>query len=80
MTDTPSANGELIRTLIRTVDAADRDVIGALTATDVHFGFGNSDPPIPKRSSSPRPSPFAARSPISATTSSTCGRSTTIPT
>jgi ketosteroid isomerase-like protein len=44
MTDTPSTNGELIRTLIRAVDAADHDVIAALTATDVHFRFGNSDP------------------------------------
>jgi len=30
--------------LIRAVDGADHDVIAALTAPDVHFRFGNSDP------------------------------------
>jgi ketosteroid isomerase-like protein len=44
VTETTSRNGELIRMLIRAVDAADHDVIAALTATDVHFRFGNSDP------------------------------------
>ena len=44
MTDTPLTKGELIRTLIRAVDGADHDVIAALTAPDVHFRFGNSDP------------------------------------
>jgi ketosteroid isomerase-like protein len=44
LTDTPLTKGELIRTLIRAVDGADHDVIAALTAPDVHFRFGNSDP------------------------------------
>jgi ketosteroid isomerase-like protein len=44
LTDTPATKGELIRKLIRAVDGADNDVIAALTAPDVHFRFGNSDP------------------------------------
>ena len=36
--------GELVRTLIRAVDAADQNVIATLTAADVHFRFGNSAP------------------------------------
>lgn len=41
MTDT---HVELVRTLIRAVDAADHDAIAALTAADVHFRFGNAAP------------------------------------
>jgi ketosteroid isomerase-like protein len=44
MIDTPSSNAELIRALIGAVDTADHDVIAALTAADVHFRFGNSEP------------------------------------
>jgi ketosteroid isomerase-like protein len=36
--------GDLVRTLIRAVDAADQNAIATLTATDVHFRFGNADP------------------------------------
>ena len=36
--------GDLVRALIRAVDAADQNAIAALTATDVHFRFGNADP------------------------------------
>ena len=35
---------ELVRTLIRAVDAADHNAIAALTAADVHFRFGNAAP------------------------------------
>ena len=42
MTDSPRTHSDLIRTLIRAVDDADQDTITALTATDVHFRFGNA--------------------------------------
>jgi ketosteroid isomerase-like protein len=41
---TESSPLELVRTLIRAVDAADHDAIAALTAADVHFRFGNAAP------------------------------------
>jgi ketosteroid isomerase-like protein len=44
MTDKPGTHRELVRTLIRAVDAADHDAIAALTAADVHFRFGNAAP------------------------------------
>jgi ketosteroid isomerase-like protein len=44
MNDRRLSAGDLIRTLIRAVDAADQNAIAALTATDVHFRFGNADP------------------------------------
>ena len=44
MSDTRLAAGDLVRTLIRAVDAADQNTIAALTATDVRFRFGNADP------------------------------------
>ena len=44
MTDTRLRAGDLVRTLIRAVDAADQNTIATLTATDVHFRFGNADP------------------------------------
>ena len=44
MTDTGPAAGDLVRTLIRAVDAADQNTIATLTAADVHFRFGNGDP------------------------------------
>jgi hypothetical protein len=43
MTDTRVTAGDLARTLIRAVDAADQNTIATLTATDVHFRFGNAD-------------------------------------
>ena len=42
MTDETPA--DLVRTLIRAVDAADQNAIAALTATNVHFRFGNAAP------------------------------------
>jgi ketosteroid isomerase-like protein len=36
--------GDLVRTLIRAVDAADQNAIATLTATDVNFRFGNAEP------------------------------------
>ena len=42
MTDSPSTHSDLVRTLIRAVDDSDHDTIAALTATDVHFRFGNA--------------------------------------
>lgn len=42
MTDKTPAH--LVRTLIRAVDAADQNAIAALTASDVHFRFGNAAP------------------------------------
>jgi len=44
MTDTRFTAGDLVRTLIRAVDAADQNTIATLTAADVHFRFGNADP------------------------------------
>jgi ketosteroid isomerase-like protein len=44
MTDASTTNTELVRTLIRAVDNADLTTIAALTAKDVHFRFGNSEP------------------------------------
>ena len=44
MNDTPLTAGDLVRTLIRAVDAADQNAIATLTARDVHFRFGNADP------------------------------------
>ena len=44
MNDTSLTAGDLVRTLIRAVDAADQNAIATLTATDVHFRFGNADP------------------------------------
>ena len=44
MTDRRLTAGDLIRTLIRAVDAADHKTIAALTAADVQFRFGNADP------------------------------------
>jgi ketosteroid isomerase-like protein len=44
MNDTTLAAGDLVRILIRAVDAADQNAIATLTATDVHFRFGNADP------------------------------------
>ena len=44
MNSTALPAGDLVRTLIRAVDAADRNAIATLTATDVHFRFGNADP------------------------------------
>jgi ketosteroid isomerase-like protein len=44
MTDSPRAHSDLVRTLIRAVDDCDHDTIAALTATDVHFRFGNAAP------------------------------------
>ena len=44
MTDVPPTNIDLIRILIGAVDNADHDTIAALTATDVHFRFGNAAP------------------------------------
>ncbi|MDT5409495.1 MAG: hypothetical protein QOG14_1715 [Mycobacterium sp.] len=44
MNVTDPAAGDLVRTLIRAVDAADQNTIATLTATDVHFRFGNGDP------------------------------------
>ena len=44
MTDKPGTHIELVRTLIRAVDAADHNAIATLTAADVHFRFGNSAP------------------------------------
>jgi ketosteroid isomerase-like protein len=41
---TESSPLDLVRTLIRAVDAADHDAIAALTASDVHFRFGNATP------------------------------------
>jgi ketosteroid isomerase-like protein len=44
MTDSPRTHSDLVRTLIRAVDDSDHDTIAALTATDVHFRFGNAAP------------------------------------
>jgi ketosteroid isomerase-like protein len=44
MNDTTLAVGDLVRILIRAVDAGDQNAIATLTATDVHFRFGNADP------------------------------------
>ncbi len=44
MTDKPGTHLDLVRTLIRAVDAADHNAIATLTAADVHFRFGNSAP------------------------------------
>jgi ketosteroid isomerase-like protein len=41
---TESSSLELVRTLIGAVDAADHNAIAALTASDVHFRFGNATP------------------------------------
>jgi ketosteroid isomerase-like protein len=41
---TESSPLELVRTLIRAVDAADHNAIAALTASDVRFRFGNASP------------------------------------
>ena len=44
MTDKPGTHIELVRALIRAVDAADHNAIATLTAADVHFRFGNAAP------------------------------------
>ena len=44
MNATALTAGDLVRTLIRAVDAADQNAIATLTAPDVHFRFGNADP------------------------------------
>jgi ketosteroid isomerase-like protein len=44
MTHVASSSGELIRALFSAVDNADFDTIAALTARNIHFRFGNSDP------------------------------------
>ena len=44
MTDKPDTHGDLVRTLIRAVDAADQNAIATLTAANVHFRFGNAAP------------------------------------
>ena len=44
MTDKPGTHLDLVRTLIRAVDAADHDAIATLSAADEHFRFGNSAP------------------------------------
>jgi ketosteroid isomerase-like protein len=44
MTDSPRTHSDLVRTLVRAVDDSDHDTIAALTATDVHFRFGNAAP------------------------------------
>lgn len=77
MTDKPGTHRELVRTLIRAVDAADHDAIAALTAADVHFRFGNAAPTDTQSELLAAAQSFAMRSPICATPSSTCGRSTT---
>jgi hypothetical protein len=77
MNDTRLAAGDLIRTLIRAVDAADQNAIAALTATDVHFRFGNADRPTPNPNFSRQQSRFAMRLPICTTPSSTSGTSVT---
>ena len=41
---TDKTPGDLVRTLIRAVDEADQNAIAALTASDVHFRFGNAEP------------------------------------
>ena len=41
---TESSPLDLVRTLIRAVDAADHDGIATRTASDVHFRFGNATP------------------------------------
>ena len=44
MSDTPHTPRDVVRTLIRAVDDADRNAIAALTANDVNFRFGNAAP------------------------------------
>jgi ketosteroid isomerase-like protein len=44
MNDTLPADGDLVGTPIHAVDAADQNTIATLTATDVHFRFGNAEP------------------------------------
>jgi ketosteroid isomerase-like protein len=44
MNDTRLTAADLVRTLIRAVDAADQNTIATLTAADVHFRFGNAEP------------------------------------
>lgn len=41
---TDKTPGDLVRTLIRAVDEGDQNAIAALTASDVHFRFGNAEP------------------------------------
>src|ERR1700753_3811460 len=42
MTDSPRSHRDLVRALIRAVDDADHNAIAALTASDLHFRFGNA--------------------------------------
>jgi limonene-1,2-epoxide hydrolase len=44
MTDKPGTHADVVRMLIRAVDAADHHAIVTLTAPEVHFRFGNSAP------------------------------------
>ncbi|MDT5094923.1 MAG: hypothetical protein QOH60_4286 [Mycobacterium sp.] len=44
MTTAQPTDSDLIRTLIRAVDAGDDAGIAALTAAQVHFRFGNAEP------------------------------------
>jgi ketosteroid isomerase-like protein len=44
MTNSPHTPRDVVQTLIRAVDAADQNAIATLTATNVHFRFGNTDP------------------------------------
>lgn len=44
MTDTPTTNIDLVRTLIRAVDDQNHNAIATLTSKDVHFRFGSADP------------------------------------
>jgi ketosteroid isomerase-like protein len=44
MTNSPGTPRDVVQTLIRAVDAADQNAIATLTATNVHFRFGNADP------------------------------------
>src|ERR1700761_7288642 len=44
MPDTPHTPRDVVRTLIRAVDDADRNAIAALTANHVNFRFGNAAP------------------------------------
>jgi ketosteroid isomerase-like protein len=44
LTNSPGTPRDVVQTLIRAVDAADQNAIATLTATNVHFRFGNADP------------------------------------
>ena len=80
MTDTPTTNIDLVRTLIRAVDDQNHNAIATLTSKDVHFRFGSADPTNTQSElrSGCRSVPFVLPLPICTTLSSTCGRSTTV--